>query len=832
MSDEIERIARSRYFDAEWYADRYPDVAVSGLDPAHHYLRFGAYLRRWPHPDLDPVAYRICHPGMKPKNPVLHAEAIYGPLERQIVYDPNYVLSAAGAIMAAGELGRARAFARDHLPGRMADRVDIFDAVEAAQTGEEARWLKIINRYVTREGAAPITLEHGGQPLFHRLSTDPVPPVTDGPLVSVLMAVWNGGDLLERSIRSILNQSHRNLELLICDDCSTDDSWPTLQRLASEDPRIRLLRNAANVGPYVSKNRAARAASGAYLTGQDSDDWSHPERIARHLRQLTASDLPASMMGTIRLDTDGTPTRLSPIGANSADGIVTGGFINLMVRARFFHEALGAWDSVRFAADSEIVRRITRITGQPVPRLNDPLTFFADLPNSLTNDPVSGYSPKFGMTTPRQRYRDELTRWHDTKRPRDLVMSFPQEDRPFPAPPEALNPPERVTEALTGHAPPDRRRTAKIAILTDTVFPGGNTSSTVDEMRYFAAQGLEPILIHCGCDYDRGRPTTPRYGDLAGKIVEPYTFDHLTVDHLIIRNPSVITHGHFGIVAPKIEARHAFFVINNSFQRPPDQIVYDREHLLSRIDSVNAETKEICPIGPLIRAEIEEAVRSRPDAPPLSDLDWTPTFDAATYLAEPKPQMTAPYRIGRHGRDAHEKWLEDPEQLLQAYPDHEDVRVVILGGAFQPFLMLGCLPSNWEDHPFGSIDPKEYLSGLDAFVYFPDTDYREAFGRTIIEAMIAGLPCLLPHQFEETFGDLPFYLPPSGVLPALRALAEDDAARIAHLKEIQDLALQLYGTDVIARRLPSLFPSASEKPNATLSKTARAYKSHIETSGA
>ncbi len=831
MSDEIERIARSRYFDADWYAGRYPDVAISGLDPARHYLRFGASLHRWPHPDLDPVAYRLCHPDMKPKNPVLHAEAVYGPRERQIVYDPNYVLSAAGAIMADGEPGRARAFARDHLPGHMAGRLDIFDAVEAAQSGDEAHWLEIINRYVTREGAAPITLEKGDQPLFERLSTDPVAPIADGPLVSVLMAVWNGGDLLERSIRSILNQSHRNLELLICDDCSTDDSWATLQHLAAEDPRIRLLRNAANVGPYVSKNRAAGAASGAYLTGQDSDDWSHPDRIARHLEQLAASDLPASMMGTIRLDTDGTPTRLSPIGPNSADGVVAGGFINLMVRARFFHGALGAWDSVRFGADSELVRRIVRMTGRPVPRIGEALTFFADLPNSLTNDPVFGISPKLGMTQPRQIYRSELTRWHATHHRQNLRMPFPQEARPFPAPSEALNPLGRVAEALTGQAPPERHRTAQLAILTDTVFPGGNASSTMDEMRFFAARGFDPILIHCACNYDRGKPTTPRYGDLAETIVEPFMFDRLTVDHLIVRNPSVLTHTPFAELAPKIEARHAFFVINNSFQRPPDQIVYDREQLLNRIDSVKAKTKEICPIGPLIRAEIEEAVRSRPEAPPLSRLDWSPTFDAATYLAEPKPQMTAPYRIGRHGRDAHEKWLEDPEQLLQAYPDHEEVRIVILGGAFQPLAKLGYRPSNWEDHPFGSIDPKDYLSGLDAFVYFPDTAYKEAFGRTIIEAMIAGLPCLLPRQFEPTFGELPFYLPPSGVLPALRALASDDAARLAHLNEIQQIAIATYGTDVIAHRLPSLFPNATGRPDMTLSDTARAYKARIENSG-
>ena len=112
----------------------------------------------------------------------------------------------------------------------------------------------------------------------------------DGPLITVIIPVWNGADTIETSGISILNQTWQNLELIIVDDFSDDNTWNVLQRLSKKDKRIILIKNNVNVGPYVSKNRALLQAKGEWITGQDADDWSHPLRLERQINFIHNSN--------------------------------------------------------------------------------------------------------------------------------------------------------------------------------------------------------------------------------------------------------------------------------------------------------------------------------------------------------------------------------------------------------------------------------------------------------------------------------------------------------------------------------------------------------------
>ena len=65
----------------------------------------------------------------------------------------------------------------------------------------------------------------------------------NGILVSVIMSVYNSEKYVEESVRSIMKQSYSNLEVLIADDCSTDNSYEILLKLANEDSRIKIIKN-------------------------------------------------------------------------------------------------------------------------------------------------------------------------------------------------------------------------------------------------------------------------------------------------------------------------------------------------------------------------------------------------------------------------------------------------------------------------------------------------------------------------------------------------------------------------------------------------------------
>jgi glycosyltransferase involved in cell wall biosynthesis len=106
------------------------------------------------------------------------------------------------------------------------------------------------------------------------------------PLVSVIMTVYNSESFLKEAIESILNQSYTNFELIIIDDCSSDQSVAVVKRYAAQDPRIRIFLNKKNQGQAASRNQGIRAAHGKYIMIADSDDISIRERFERQVAYM------------------------------------------------------------------------------------------------------------------------------------------------------------------------------------------------------------------------------------------------------------------------------------------------------------------------------------------------------------------------------------------------------------------------------------------------------------------------------------------------------------------------------------------------------------------
>lgn len=176
---------------------------------------------------------------------------------------------------------------------------------------DKQKWLEHLEEFFRFMGLADMRHSVNGQAEadhynYLRLCSSSLPRVTSGPLVSVIMSCYKAEAYIETSLQSILNQTYANLEILVVDDCSPDGSVEIVQRLMQTDARIKLLRNRKNVGTYVSRNRALRASTGVYVTTQDSDDWSHPERIAHQVAVLEKS--PRSLVNycaTVRMKLSG-----------------------------------------------------------------------------------------------------------------------------------------------------------------------------------------------------------------------------------------------------------------------------------------------------------------------------------------------------------------------------------------------------------------------------------------------------------------------------------------------------------------------------------------------
>jgi glycosyltransferase involved in cell wall biosynthesis len=103
-------------------------------------------------------------------------------------------------------------------------------------------------------------------------------------LVSVYLPTRNRAAMLPRAVESVLRQDHREFELLIVDDASTDATVEVAARLAAADSRLRVLRHDQPGGAPAARNLALRAATGRYVTGLDDDDEMLPQRISSLLR--------------------------------------------------------------------------------------------------------------------------------------------------------------------------------------------------------------------------------------------------------------------------------------------------------------------------------------------------------------------------------------------------------------------------------------------------------------------------------------------------------------------------------------------------------------------
>ena len=111
--------------------------------------------------------------------------------------------------------------------------------------------------------------------------------------ISVLMPVFNREDFIERSVQSILNQTYTNVELIIFDDGSADNTYDIITNLQinNKDKKIKYYSENINHGVGYARNQLLNLCDTRYAMWQDSDDVSHPERLELQSKEMTEDKL-------------------------------------------------------------------------------------------------------------------------------------------------------------------------------------------------------------------------------------------------------------------------------------------------------------------------------------------------------------------------------------------------------------------------------------------------------------------------------------------------------------------------------------------------------------
>lgn len=132
--------------------------------------------------------------------------------------------------------------------------------------------------------------------------------VTLNDKVSVIIPTYNRSELLKKAIESLENQSHQNFEIIIIDDCSTDDTAEVVRGM--DDERIIYLRHDTNKGGSEARNTGIKQATGSFIGFLDSDDQWLPDKLERQLKQFEGQpDVGVVYTGVQVVDEHNQPTR-------------------------------------------------------------------------------------------------------------------------------------------------------------------------------------------------------------------------------------------------------------------------------------------------------------------------------------------------------------------------------------------------------------------------------------------------------------------------------------------------------------------------------------------
>jgi len=607
-----------------------------------------------------------------------------------------------------------------------------------AESGED--WLSAVNGLM--RGIEPLRVVGGSGSCLERLAVKPDGAV-DGPMISVLMTTFEPDEGIELAVRSVLEQTWRNLELLIVDDCSSDESFAKVERWRDRDPRIRILRQARNGGTYVAKNHALELARGELVTCHDSDDWSHPRKLEIQARALLAAEDVANISSWIRTTADLEFKRFSGNGQ-----FLYPNMSSLMFRREPVLERAGFWDGVRTGADSEFRRRLEHLFSREIPVLTEaPLSFGQMRVGALTHNSLGN-----GFESPdRRMYRQYWTLWHERTagQPQDLVVRAPSDERRFLAPRATL-------PTVPGDA-----RAYDIVVLSDFRLSSEVTASCIHDVLLGAEAGLRMAIcqVHSLLPAVVGQEMfDPSIHHLlqSGAADLVHLHEAVSCRALIVRCPACLqfTAG----MSSSISAERVVVVASTAPWMGQDPAYdYDPAETTRNALWLFKRHPVWAPTSPRVRASLQAVLTGAY----VAEEDWTEVVPEAAKQGREGFVSDRP-TIGRRAPDHGDAWPADKDAMERVYPVDGSAWVHLWGSARAPQKVGQWheLPAHWRVTTPANQDFVDFVRGIDFYVPFLGAAQARDINPFVLDAMSTGCVVVLPPEFEPTYGNAAIYCAP------------------------------------------------------------------------
>ncbi len=658
-----------------------------------------------------------------------------------------------------------------------------------APKSDAARWLELINRGFVSAGVAPILVEEGDpdEPShpFDRLATVALAPAGEGPLVTVVISSWCPDEGLVSAVRSVTQQTWRNLEILLIDDASPEQFLPLLQEVASSDPRIRLIRQPVNGGTYIARNRGLHEARGRYFTVHDSDDWAHPQRIELQVRTLMADDtLVSSASMAYRCD-DNIVVNLPGVLPDRENAS------SLMFDIETVRGRIGYFDASRKGADTEYALRIRMAFGEEAHRvLPQPLAMIRLRPGSLSR---AEFKPGWRHPS-RALYRRSYETWHRQVKlsEGDGFMDIHQTKRPFRLPKRFVVDQEGEEVARRSHY--------DIVFVADFRASAGPEVNVGHEAMAAAKAGMRVGILHL-----------ESYRNLSLREIEPFDIeieellqkemidevlysDRTTVGTLVVRDPSILQFplphaAALSVGSALIVARHAgrgddrrlhfnatecatncfhMFGVEPIWIATSDEAAAGLEALVSRrvvspvrwphsiVEDLSAVPSGRRGVdGPVVGRVLHGAKDSLPNGRGKR---------RAAFLADAAIQM---------------RFLVDPKSALGNYLEKEAA-------------------DNWNLFSGAEVARFVFYSQCDFYTHHHGGRADDSQARYIVEAMAAGVVPVLAPGWKPMFGDAALYCEPEELADLVHRVYEDAPAYVALQRRAVQWALERHGPGQLA----------------------------------
>jgi hypothetical protein len=349
-----------------------------------------------------------------------------------------------------------------------------------------------------------------------------------------------------------------------------------------------------------------------------------------------------------------------------------------------------------------------------------------------------------------------------------------------------------------------------VTLVTDPRFQGGTASAFLTDVEAFLSAGLKVavVLFRSGGFF---QPDDLENNALRALTVDMrLVFDPVSSHTIFLHNPQVFGNKQLLLADKPLclpQCDRLFMVAHHPPFLGDGALCYDPLTISRGIAHECGQSPQWLPVSGLLR----EQLRSFRPFLDISREDWVNSFDTAAWPSGPARMQSAHLVVGRHGRAHPDKWPDKSTDLAASLPASPLTEIHVLGADPAFFAARGVDTSGWQMLPFGAQSAQQFLAGLDVFSYFHGSRWREAFGRTVAEAMMSGVRCILDTSLRPTFGNQALYCRPTEVSALLDGIRDDPRPHIQAAQEAGEWCRQRFSTDDLMARYQRILSAPSAR---------------------